>query len=1110
MTQQPASDPGHHALTNLISYCADFLEAAGRHSLGSLHFRHSAARRGYLDVARLTCDEQLLFPDAGSIVIDPRRTTEASLPDVGISFADSGSLSEEPESLSGVEIGAFELMRRIHGMVRSNPYEFECIYGSLFLEGTTPGGAEVFLPLLSTPVSIRYEEEASQFHIEASQDYANLNLHAISRLMPLYYKRIEERLLEHARLPIPVDIDRLLEVLHLLQGDGEFVKLPRELVVAPSFVQIIEYQTIREEPSPPGQYRISRASGLAVMRRGSVFVQQDLRAMREMDPGRLEQSLLGHFLHSPASSSAKQPQTSPSVMGEGEVLFPFSTNQQQIDIAYAIEQNDLVVVEGPPGTGKSQTLANLAVHLAARGRRVLLVSEQPKAVEVATRNYISTLESPFLPMTVHRRDGEILRDLRDQLTQLKRLAAELSPERARERAAEAESKVERLRGRLMELHHEFHDAAEFDAAPWGATGLTPGELAAEYAKFRQHDIHPHSEPVGWDEQEGLVEQLLTACRRLGSAEREPAAENANGNLLDGPLRRWRTTARIWLSVPSRDAADRQKKIRAAVRAAALRSELETALRAAPRSTAAISEEAGELEIEGRSSAGEAVKACFTAEILERYSNPERRNALDALLEAIGNRTDTVDLRQSAQQIDPLLSVFPCWVASVQDAARLFPLSPGLFDVILIDEASQCSIPSAMPLLFRAKKAIVVGDAKQLRSIQGGLVEHYRNQALIDWHRLAESFSNPACFDARSNSMFDLASAFKDQQITLTEHFRCHPRIIAFSNSRFYENRLSILTHGLGRELGSPTVLQFVDDAVEGNQTNPTEAEAVVAELRRMLDDPRYDGLDFAACSPFRRQAELIWDMMCDEFSDSEMRERNLVSTTPDGLQGDERDVVVHSFVYAPNSEPAMLSITQDPAGQQRVNVALTRARRQACYFISVRPHEFPPGLLKDFLSQVEGQQANLLDTEPRSGSLLHHRLAETLQCMGLFVHPFVRVGDYVVDFVVQDSVGRVAAVEADDWLRRPRQDLGGRGLRSIVDTDLRRAGWRVFRVHAIDFFLSPDHALEALISYFRTSPEPRASMEAHGRQWSAAEPGRELDAGRESDYPAQKTFVETR
>ena len=63
-----------------------------------------------------------------------------------------------------------------------------------------------------------------------------------------------------------------------------------------------------------------------------------------------------------------------------------------------------------------------------------------------------------------------------------------------------------------------------------------------------------------------------------------------------------------------------------------------------------------------------------------------------------------------------LEVFPVWATTNLAAKTNLSLSPGLFDIVIIDEASQCDVPSALPLLYRAKHLVIIGDRNQLRHV----------------------------------------------------------------------------------------------------------------------------------------------------------------------------------------------------------------------------------------------------------------------------------------------------------------------------------------------------------------------------------------------------------
>lgn len=137
-----------------------------------------------------------------------------------------------------------------------------------------------------------------------------------------------------------------------------------------------------------------------------------------------------------------------------------------------------------------------------------------------------------------------------------------------------------------------------------------------------------------------------------------------------------------------------------------------------------------------------------------------------------------------KSFDDLKRFFPVWITTNQSANNSFPLQAGLFDLVVIDEAGQCDIPSVLPLLYRAKRAVFIGDPEQFRHIT----------ALKDdiEHALAKAMQMEDSIDDWSyirRSAFDRAFAATDCTAFLKQHYRCHPDVIEFSNYNFYDGKL---------------------------------------------------------------------------------------------------------------------------------------------------------------------------------------------------------------------------------------------------------------------------------------------------------------------------------
>ncbi len=116
----------------------------------------------------------------------------------------------------------------------------------------------------------------------------------------------------------------------------------------------------------------------------------------------------------------------------------------------------------------------------------------------------------------------------------------------------------------------------------------------------------------------------------------------------------------------------------------------------------------------------------------------------------------------------------------------------MFDLVIVDEASQCDVASALPLLYRARRAIVCGDPKQLRHLSW--LREDRQAALASQHGLTASQRSQ--WNYRTHSLLDVVNGAlpsQDDVVLLDEHYRSLPQIIEFSNRRFYGQALRIMT-----------------------------------------------------------------------------------------------------------------------------------------------------------------------------------------------------------------------------------------------------------------------------------------------------------------------------
>jgi very-short-patch-repair endonuclease len=287
-----------------------------------------------------------------------------------------------------------------------------------------------------------------------------------------------------------------------------------------------------------------------------------------------------------------------------------------------------------------------------------------------------------------------------------------------------------------------------------------------------------------------------------------------------------------------------------------------------------------------------------------------------------------EYRNLMREVAPLL---PCWAVTSLSARGRIEFDPAIFDIVVFDEASQCDIASALPLLYRAKAVVVIGDAKQLSHISG--LPRGQDQALMEKHGLFPGLSEWAY---SHQSLFGLAATqvAAEDIVTLVDHHRSHADIINFSNAEFYEQRLRVATRYdrlKAPRRGNPGVtwIDIKGQAVRpasGGAINMLEVRAVVDTLRDLMLSKGYAGT-VGVVTPFRAQANAVTEAVnADDALSSALIRAEFLADTVHRFQGDERDVMVFSPVVASDIADSALGFLR--SNPNLFNVAITRARAQ--------------------------------------------------------------------------------------------------------------------------------------------------------------------------------------
>lgn len=435
-------------------------------------------------------------------------------------------------------------------------------------------------------------------------------------------------------------------------------------------------------------------------------------------------------------------------------------------------------------------------------------------------------------------------------------------------------------------------------------------------------------------------------------------------------------------------------------------------------------------------------------------------------------------RTARQYLMDCVPRIPAWVMPLHKLWDSVDAVPGLFDTVIVDEASQAGV-DALVLLLLAKRIVVVGDEKQNSPEAVGVLEDDIAR-LAREHLSAFRFRDEFRPDA---SLFDHAERTFGSHITLREHFRCVPEIIRFSNDLCYRDAPLIPLRQAPPERLRPLCLRFVaEGACEGDGQrirNRAEADALVETITKLVDDEAYEGKTMGVIAlQGHAQAQLIETLLAQRLDPRLIEERRLRCGEPTTFQGDQRDVIFLSLVIAPNVHYRALTRLPD---QRRFNVAMSRARDQVWLFHSVRLHDLgPDDLRRRLVSFFESPQNAVVDaifedldrlereargprrlgTQPDPyESWFEVDVALELLRRRFRIRPQVEVAGYRIDLVVEGLDARLAVeCDGDAWhgLEQYERDMARQ-------RQLERAGWTFVRVRESDFYASRQRAVNAVV-----------------------------------------------
>lgn len=726
----------------------------------------------------------------------------------------------------------------------------------------------------------------------------------------------------------------------------------------------------------------------------------------------------------------------------GPLAAPLPCNRSQEQTLVQLREQPLTVVTGPPGTGKTQLVVNAVTNAWLDGQKVLVTSTNNAAVDVAVKRAETDIAPGVLVRTGNRETRELLPSViaaasvwasshggAQTASQWSALRLQAKARAELQRAADARFRLKVNLALLDKLDEKLLDVAEgleevrsawidTEQALWPAgkppqLPMNSGEIARRAHRLRS----------AWFFRRWRLRRL---CERLGLPPGASLTQLIAWTELDE--RRLTLTSRLnalraehqELTVSVGDPVDSIQKLDARWR--------------------------------------QASHATIKAEVAARFrSGASRLGAFNRASSGGGALKQVI-----ANSMDSLRG----WACTSLSTSPNFPLEPGLFDLAIVDEASQCSLAAVLPLAYRAKRLAVVGDPCQLNPIVSVNDGHLKRIALDT------GFDND---DLRRRGMHHKdGSAFLSfefamrpgEPVLLDEHYRCHPHIARWFNRTYYNEQLIVLTD-IAQVTPGVRTIAWVD--VNGTAERPgtgrswlnrNEAAQTVEQLGQILEL----GLTVGVVTPFAAQARLIARLAENRFGGAALDDAEFICGTAHRLQGNERDAVVISTVLA----PGMLRTGARWLERERnlLNVAVSRARMALIVVGHPSVGQEGSPTLASLRSYLCDEVGRLVDAgggdaaEFRIDSEAEQRLITAMQLDDLEPLAKLNVEGYELDFALTEQ-GIKLNIEVDGDQHR---DARGQQRRQDITRDrvLTRLGWTVIRIPAWRCYAEIDLVLDEI------------------------------------------------
>jgi superfamily I DNA and/or RNA helicase len=770
----------------------------------------------------------------------------------------------------------------------------------------------------------------------------------------------------------------------------------------------------------------------------TVGLEKELNEFTKIEERNYENSILGKLINCRIGESITQ---------ERVLIEPLPMNEEQREAILKGLQNELTVVTGPPGTGKSQVVSNLVINAVHQGQKVLFASRNNKAVDVVLARVNGLTNKPVM---LRLGNSEKQDELSQYLTGMISSKISDADENNFKTVNELHQSLIIQVGKILDKQKQVIDLRnQVDASEQEVEILREhfgDELFQKLGAISKQDLEISRQTIdslkaninqARRDKLNVIEQLfwiITKGKRYKK-------------LLDFLEQSRKPIKSLFMEIPDRLEAGKlvEQSNKLLIEYNNRHTDIlkiqvysdKLNLLQNQKSIFELTQEENKIA-EQISENSNKLWNLWLQLLPKRLTRDERKligdyiTVLDLIIQSDKDKqkTDKSVWVKYYKLLPQITNILSCWAVTSLSVRSKVPFEPRFFDLVIIDEASQCDIASAIPLLYRAKRAVIIGDDKQLTHIS--TITKRQDNQLLEKYDLTDNFM---VWSYASASLFRLAASLcgNNDIVQLKDHHRSHADIISYSNKYFYDGALRVATnYDKLKSIPNEPAIRWIN--VQGNVIRPAsggsvndkEAKRVVEELKRLVGTG-YNGT-IGVVSPFRAQANRIRDLV---FGDTDLSDRlinrDFLVDTVHKFQGDERDVMIFSSVVSSGigqGSEVFLSKTGN-----LFNVAITRARatliivgdQTACYNSSVKHFSQFADHVKTINEQkAQTDQDKNADYGPRfpkvsstdTVSDWEKILYEALYRNGIRTLPQYKVDKYSLDLALFEN-GKMLDIEVD-------------------------------------------------------------------------------------------------